>query len=205
MKRSAVSSSDMPAEAQSAAKRKSYLKEKNSFSLSEKKIVYSNREHDEANFIIRSVNEGNFKAFGMSGVDNIKRAFYTMLALLEKNRELFESKCKFGVKELVNLLNSMSEEDRMEVEKLNDPTDALELMMNDHARAQITSSQIPQMSLIKFYENDVGEREIQTGIYLYATELVRLIKYLNSTHEISATVQGKYAPLPQLSDSDLLS
>lgn len=193
------------AKSQSSAKRKCFLKEKDSYSLSEKKIVYASREQAEANFIIRSTEEVNFKAFGLSGNENVKRAFYTMLALLERNRELFASKSKYGAKELVSLLNSMSAEDRVEIEKLHDPSDVLDmLMVNDRARAQVTSSHTPQLALTKLCENEAGEREIRTGIYLYTTELVHLIKYLNTTHEISATVQGKYAPLPQLSDADLL-
>ena len=202
MKRSA---SDMSVEDAATVKRKCFLKEKDSYSLSDKNIVYASREQAEANFIIRSTEEVNFKAFGLSGIENVKRAFYTMLALLERNRELFASKSKYGAKELVSLLNSMSTEDRAEIEKLDNPSDVWEmLMVNDRARAQVTTSRVPQLSLLKLSENEDGERDIQTGIYLYATELVRLIKYLNTTHEISASVQGKYAPLPQLSDADLL-
>ena len=150
------------------------------------------------NVIVHSTEDVNFSSFGIRGQENVARAFYAMLTLLEQNRELFVAKSKYGAKELVALLESI----RAKKEQLS-VSDAT-VSINDQARAQLWHSGIPQISLANLRENDLGEQEIRAGIYLFANELVKLIKHLNTTHIISPKVLGKYPPLPYLSDVNLL-
>ena len=58
-------------------KRRYLLRERDAYPLSERKIVYAASSDDgDVNFIIRSTDDGNFKAFGLSGVGNVVRAFF---------------------------------------------------------------------------------------------------------------------------------
>ena len=201
----AVASTTTPSdEYQDSAKRWSFIKENDAYPISIKKAAYENSEVSETNFIVRTTAEANFSSFGIRGQENFVRAFYAMLTLLERHRELFISKCKYGAKEIAALLASVSEEDRAKMEQLS-LIDGTTVIINDEARAQLSYSDIPQISLFKLSAKDSkGEQEIRAGIYLFANELVKLIKYLNSTHEISSTVLSKNPPLPYLSDLDLL-
>ena len=204
-KRSATVAAATPSdEDQVSAKRWSFIKEKNAYPISIKKAAYESVEVSESNFIVRTTAEANFNSFGVRGQENVAKAFYAMLTLLERHRELFISKCKYGAKELVALLASISEEDRARMEQLS-VIDGTTVSISGEARAQLSNSDIPQISLFKVSGNDSeGEQEIRAGIYLFANELVKLIKYLNSTHGISSTVLSKNPPLPYLSDLDLL-
>ena len=191
-------------EYQDGAKRWSLIKEKGAYPISVRKTAYESAEVDEMNFIVRTTAEANFSSFGVRGQENVTRAFYAMLTLLERHRELFISKCKYGAKGLVALLASISEEDRVKMEQLS-LIDDTTVTINDDARAQLSYTDIPQISLFKLSATDSkGEQEIRAGIYLFANELVKLIKYLNATHGISTTVLTKNPPLPHLSDLDLL-
>ena len=203
-KRSAAATPTSSDEYQDSAKRWSFVKEKAAYPISIKKAAYERAEVSETNFIVRTTVEANFNSFGIRGQENVVRAFYAMLTLLERHRELFISKCKYGAKEIVALLTSISEEDRAKMEQLS-LIDGTTVIISDEARAQLSYTDIPQISLFKLSANESkGEQEIRAGIYLFANELVKLIKYLNSTHEISSTVLSKNPPLPYLSDLDLL-
>ena len=209
----------MVVDLEKTVKRKCLLRERDAYSLSERKIVYAASSDDgDVNFIIRSTDDGNFKAFGLSGVRNVVRAFYAILSMLEENRDTFVNNSLYGAKSLITLLDSISDEDRHEMEDLDylDKTykvlgdgDEEKMVMtsvsiNENTRVKISLVGCPQLALLKMAKDTDGEEIIKSGVYLYQTELCKLLKYLNTTHNISPTLPGKLPPLPDLSDADLL-
>ena len=78
--------------------------------------------------------------------------------------------------------------------------------INERARVQLTTptSTHPQIALMKLKPNADGALVVHAGVYLYLNELVKLLKHLNTTHAISPTMLGKFPPLPNLSDQELL-
>ena len=90
-KRSAVATASSD-EYQDSAKRWSFVKEKAAYPISIKKAAYERAEVSETNFIVRTTVEANFNSFGIRGQENVVRAFYAMLTLLERHRKLFISK-----------------------------------------------------------------------------------------------------------------
>ena len=80
------------------ATKKDFLRKKDAFALPERKVAYSLGDED---LIIRATDnfkvnafalaDGRpaFNAFGISGVDNITRLFYAILAMLDYHHHLF--------------------------------------------------------------------------------------------------------------------
>ena len=209
MKRTATSTTE-----KDVPKKRCLLKEKDAYSLSEKKVVYTINGED---FIIRAVDNVNFNGFGLAGRENITRAFYSILTLLAEHRDLFLASSLYGGNELIGLLESISDADRSVMKGLNtiykaygDGESATMIMtgvtINEHARVQLSNptSTHPQIALMKLKPNTDGVLAVHAGVYLYLNELVKLIKHLNTSHSISPTMLGKFPPLPNLSDQELL-
>ena len=89
-------------------KKRCLLKEKDAYSLSEKKVVYIINGED----IIRAVDNVNFNGFGLAGRENITRAVYSIFTLLAEHRDLFLVSSLYGGNELIGLLESISDADR---------------------------------------------------------------------------------------------
>ena len=110
----------MVADLEKNTKRKVMLRERDAYPLSNRKIVYAVSSGDgDPNFIVRATEDVNFKAFGGQGVGNVVRAFYAILSMLEENRDTFVNNSLYGAKSLITLLDSISDEDRHEMENID--------------------------------------------------------------------------------------
>ena len=190
-------------------KRRRLMREQNARGLSKSMVAYARAGEQEPNVIIRSTEDARFTAFGVTGFENLRRVFYGMLALLERNRDLFMERSKFGVQGLVTLLDKLSVEDREEMDNfvLSDGDDSL--LINSNVSIRVSEGDVPQLALLKYGTGEDGERDIQAGIYLFASELVKLIKHINASHQLSDTLFGNCGgdsskKFNELTDAELL-
>ena len=190
-------------------KRRLMMKEANAFGLSKSKVVYANSEYNQPNIIIRSVDDMRFSAFPCVDLANMKRVFYGILSLLDRNRVTFLERSKFGVQALSTLLKKLSEQDRVEMNKFppNDAGDSI--FITSVVNVRVSDGDVPQIALLKYGIDEDGDSIIVCGIYLFTNEVVKLVKYMNKLHKHSDTRLGNCGSDPskkfnELSDIELL-
>ena len=205
---------------QENAAKKDFLRKKDAISLSERKVAYSlgdedlvirTTDHFKVNAFALSDGQPVFNAFGVSGMDNIVRMFYGILAMLDHHHHVFLTNRCCDPKKFGQLLGACSEQDRVEMRKIIQSNDEemRTIKINQSTLIQLSPGHIPhpQIGLLKLLENVNGEFNVHTGIYLHPNELMKLIKHLNSIHSISPSIPTSliYSALRNLSDQELIA
>ena len=173
---------------------KEILQEKKySKSLSQQKIVYARDEDPEATCIIRSFYGGDkFAVFGVKSYDLIRTVFLSQLKLMQVQEQELKSKSRYvedkhfdDVSNAWNELSSMGYNLTVKTEKNRKSNNKLTFIHIDTSSALdfktavrvgvMVNGKDPKITLFNYY-ND----EVTSGVYLFLSETVKLLKYMNT-------------------------
>lgn len=169
------------------AKKLKFMAKPNSCALSKSKVIYNREDDDIVNVIVRSIKtDTKFNAFGVGGEEAVKYVYYGSLAVLDAHKEEFAKKSKYGGDKLIALLDRISPEDREEMQRLVNSDGSINELPD--TSVQRAGKFAPQVMMKKTEKNgdDGGGDAVKkvNGVYLYMSEAVNMVKYMNSTMNI---------------------
>ena len=128
----------------------------------------------------------SWKAFGIKGLDNLENMYYALISMLRTHYKKIENKSKFPQKLLNTFLASLNQVD-LDVldEKYKIATDPeqphkmgqLELLL-------VLADKYPRIGIFLKEEDDSA---FITGIHLFSSELLSLLKWMNQYYGIGNT------------------
>ena len=159
--------------------------------LSALKEAY-NKEGEDETLIVRDHNvNAKYTAFGISEKENISELFFGLLAVLKANQKKM-SKTNFKSDPLKNFLGRLKEEDLAKVESMGVKAGKDEIKLG-RVRLRPVLDNYPRIGLILF---DAADENFVTGIYLFVSELKKLIKFIHLQYGIGATKYEKFTLAP---------
>lgn len=172
--------------------------EANAISLAKTKVAYSRCGEGEDTLIVRDMYSGTrFDRFGVKGIARLERIFYTILATLSEHRTTLLKRMRYGGDALRNLLDGLSDEDR---DGMSSAHDALTPLIKIELKKIETC---PQVAMLQYDDDD--DKSLKNGIYLYVSEVVKLVKHMNSVFAFSKSeslTMVKVVPIEKYTDDD---
>lgn len=185
---------------------------KHSASLSKTKLVYARDGFDESeNFVIREFYpDSKFTAFGVTGVEKVRNVFYSILYIMNTKREELIARVKYGTSNIEGMLNALPIDVSLNNESFADNVELVDELVDDggvNIYAQFDRIKVclrfkkdQELAQFSFYnikqfrEDENGDKKatIDTGIYLFPSEVFKLMKYLNNRFDFVECDQLKY-------------
>ena len=152
--------------------------ESNAMSLGKTKVAYSRSGEEEDTLIVRDLYSGTrFDRFGVKGSAQLERVFYAIVALVHGNRKTLLKRMRYGGDSLRNLLDGLSKDD---LDRMSTAHDALAPTIKIELKKIETQ---PQLAMFQY--NDDEDKALKNGIYLYVSEVVKLVKHMNDVFAFS--------------------
>ena len=159
--------------------------EAHAISLAKWIVAYSRRGEEEDTLIIRELsNRSSFDHFGVKGVAELERLFFSSLGLLNEQRTVLTKRARFGEGEdLRQLCEGISDDDRA---KMRCALDALNSDSGKRGRRGLTvqlkkMDTCPQLALLR-YDDD---NQLKYGLYMFVRPAITLVRYLNTRFAFS--------------------
>ena len=180
--------------------KESYMKKENAFSLGKFKVVYSRDGEDAAETILVRNLYGEAKEnqsiFGMKGGDNIGKLFLSMIAICHDNKKWMKKNANYLTQADLDELTDVYEENSTKLDQLqlkNFITNSLEYYQfgvatliqignNNHGIVKVEFNRERKIFSLSFY---ITEGLFRNRVYLFATDMIKLMRYLNSRFEFS--------------------
>ena len=166
---------------------------KNASSLSSYKIVYSHDEDPDNTVILRSFypdSPESLRRYGIRGREHIDEMFFGILNLIgTTKKEEMKEKCRYLSPVQINSLFELVDEMRESIGSMEFSTRTKETSnsnwftyttLSNKDDIGITTTKYPQICFLKKLEN--GSK---TGVFLFITEIFKLLKYMNSKYGFS--------------------
>ena len=148
-------------------------------------VAYSRRGEEEDTLILRELsNRSSFDHFGVKGIAELKRLFYTSLGLLHEQLVALTKRARFGEGEdLRQLFEGISDDDR---EEMRCALDEVNSSSGKRGRRGVTvqlkkMDTCPQLSLLYFDDNN----QLLYGIYMFVRPAIKFVRYLNTRFSFS--------------------
>jgi hypothetical protein len=152
--------------------------ESNAMSLGKTKVAYSRSGEEEDTLIVRDLYSGTrFDRFGVKGSAQLERVFYAIVALVHGNRKTLLKRMRYGGDSLRNLLDGLSKDD---LDRMSTARDALAPTIKIELKKIETQ---PQLAMFQY--DDDEDKALKNGIYLYVSEVVKLVKHMNDVFAFS--------------------
>ena len=152
--------------------------ESNAMSLGKTKVAYSRSGEEEDTLIVRDLYSGTrFDRFGVKGSAQLERVFYAIVALVHGNRKTLLKRMRYGGDSLRNLLDGLSKDD---LDRMSTAHDALATAIKIELKKIETQ---PQLAMFQY--DDDEDKALKNGIYLYVSEVVKLVKHMNDVFAFS--------------------
>ena len=152
--------------------------ESNAMSLGKTKVAYSRSGEEEDTLIVRDLYSGTrFDRFGVKGSAQLERVFYAIVALVHGNRKTLLKRMRYGGDSLRNLLDGLSKDD---LDRMSTARDALAPTIKIELKKIETQ---PQLAMFQY--DDDEDKTLKNGIYLYVSEVVKLVKHMNDVFAFS--------------------
>ncbi len=159
--------------------------------LSALKEAY-NKESEDETLIVRDHNVNvKYTAFGIGEKENDSELFFGLLAVLKANQKKM-SKSNFKTDPLKNFLGKLCEEDLTKIESMDVKAEQKEIKLG-RMRLRPILDNSPRIGLILY---DVADEKFVTGIYLFVSEVKKLIKFIHLQYGIGATKYEKFTLTP---------
>ncbi len=156
----------------------------NLVNFSKYRVAYTRSKDPKESLVLRDTRDNSTGLFGVKGIDQITALYYAMLSMMKANEKKIEAKSKYGQeKKLLALLEQADLEKMTEIEISADKAEIKveRLCLRFHLDKQA------QISLFLY---DPTEIKPLTGVYLWTSEIVKLVKYMNTQFGVGET------PLP---------
>lgn len=155
--------------------------EANARSLAKTKVVYSRRGDEADTLVVRDLYPGaRFCRFGMKGSEQLEQIFYIILGMLNEHRATLLKRMRFGGDTLRELLDGLSDADRDGMRKALEGYNTNTVLSTKKIELKKLDT-FPQFELLQ-YKTDGKTAD---GIYLFASEAVKLVKHMNTVFSIS--------------------
>ena len=152
--------------------------ESNAMSLGKTKVAYSRSGEEEDTLIVRDLYSGTrFDRFGVKGTAQLERVFYAIVALVHGNRKTLLKRMRYGGDALRNLLDGLSKDD---LDRMSTARDALAPTIKIELKKIETQ---PQLAMFQY--DDDEDKTLKNGVYLYVSEVVKLVKHMNDVFAFS--------------------
>ena len=172
--------------------------ESNAMSLGKTKVAYSRSGEEEDTLIVRDLYSGTrFDRFGVKGTAQLERVFYAIVALVHGNRKTLLKRMRYGGDSLRNLLDGLSKDD---LDRMSTARDALAPTIKIELKKIETQ---PQLAMFQY--DDDEDKALKNGIYLYVSEVVKLVKHMNDVFAFSKSESlsmVKVAPVEKCANDD---
>jgi len=175
-----------------------YMKKENALSLGKFKVVYARDGADAAEtIIIRNLYgeaKENQSIFGMAGIDNISKLFLSLIAICHDNKKWIRKGAQFLDQAELDEVTDVYIENKHNLDQLkNFTTNASEYIQfevknligiggNDSSIVKVEFNRERMIFSLSFY---IAEGVFRNRVYLFATEIIKLMRYLNSRFEFS--------------------
>ena len=153
----------------------------NLVNLSKYRVAYTRAKDPKGSLVLRDTRDNSNGVFGVKGIDQITELYYAMLSMMKANEKEIEAKSKYGQeKKLLALLEQANLEKMREIGiSANKDEIKVELLflrfhLDEHA----------QISLFLYDQTEITPL---TGIYLWTSEIVKLVKYMNTQFGVGET------------------
>ena len=153
----------------------------NLVNLSKYRVAYTRSKDPKESLVLRDTRDNSNGLFGVKGIDQITELYYAMLSMMKANEKEIEAKSKYGQeKKLLALLEQADLEKMNEIgiSANNDEIKVERLCLRFHLKEHA------QISLFLY---DQSEMKPLTGIYLWTSEIVKLVKYMNTQFGVGET------------------
>lgn len=175
-------------DAVSESQKKLILKnEAHAIALTKQVVAYSRRGEEEDTLIIRDLsNRSAFDHFGVKGIANLERLFFTTLGLMNEHCAVLAKRARYGEGEdLRQLFCGLNDDDR---EKMRCALAAMNADNDKRKRVGVVvdlkrMDTCPQLTMFRY--NDSGEGKLQYGIYLFVRPAIKLVRYMNTRFAFS--------------------
>ena len=160
--------------------------EANARSLGKTIVAYSRRGEEDDTLIVRDLSKRTtFDHFGVKGLTDLERLFYTILGVLNAQRAALVKRARFGEgDDLRKLLDGISDDDREKMQYALDATrndDDEGVNRRSDTRVQLTKiDTCPQLELVRFTDD-----QLKFGVYLFMHGTIKLVRHMNTTFALS--------------------
>ena len=164
-----------------------YMKKENAYSLGKFKVVYS-REGDEADtIIIRNLYaeaKENQSLFGLKGVHNISKLFLSLIAICHDNKKWIKKGAQFLEQGDLEEVSDVYLENTNNLDQLKNFTtnasEYLQFALGEDGNGGIVKVEFNRERMIFSLSFYIAEGMFRNRVYLFATEIMKLMRYLNS-------------------------
>lgn len=153
--------------------------------LSKTKVAYT-RPGEENTLLIREQNldKKKYTAFGAKGCDQLTKMYYAMLSLLKLHQKNIFENSKFQPHGLEHFLESLTEGDAQKISDIGLFAHQAEIRV-DQVQLRMIVDGHPRMGFFLF--DSTGGSVPLTGIYLFVSEVTKLVKFMNEQYNIGET------------------
>lgn len=181
-------------------------------SLARNIIVYGRDGIDcNESIVVRDVYpDAKFNGFGVSGIANIETLFNVIIRLVCGQKDRFIQHCKYGKKEIVELVNMPSVQELL-LSKFKE--DVTFVDANDRCYIEFDdirvymwlpeAGKLAQISLFNMRDGKNGKC-VNTGVYMFPSTLLKLLGYINTRFSLmdGNIPQAKYSTINQYDTDD---
>ena len=168
-------------------------------SLSKSIVVYGREGIDcDESVIIRDVYpDTKFSGFGVAGTINIEKVFAAIIRLIFEQKDKLLQRCKYGQKEILELTN-MEVVGQMLVSKFNEHGAYVD--NGDRGYIEVGSIRVciylpenGKLAQFSLYNMCNENKYIDTGVYMFPSVVINLLRYLNERFAFVDGVMPKAA------------
>ena len=168
-------------------------------SLSKTIVVYAREGMDcDESVIIRDVYpDTKFSGFGVAGTINIEKVFAAIIRLIFEKKDKLLQSCKYGQKEIIELTN-MEVVEQMLVSKFNEH--GVYVDNGDRGYIEVGSIRVyihlpenGKLAQFSLYNMCNENKYIDTGVYMFPSVVINLLRYLNERFAFVDGVMPKAA------------
>ena len=158
-------------------------KKSNIVKLSKDVTAYKLLKDGNDSLVIRTTSGIGNGLFGVNGPDELNVLYYGTLSLLKANEEEIKSISKFGQEE--KLIDILEEGD---LKKMNEVAVSVSNNKDELRIGRICLRfHLGKAAQISLFRYDVTETFAQTGIYLFTSTIVKLVKYISTIFGVGET------------------
>ncbi len=156
----------------------------NLVNLSKYRVAYTRSKDPKESLVLRDTRDNSTGLFGVKGIDQITALYYAMLSMMKANEKKIEAKSKYGQEK--KLLALLEQADLEKMSEIGISADKAEIKV-ERLCLRFHLDKQAQISLFLY---DPTEIKPLTGVYLWTSEIVKLVKYMNTQFGVGET------PLP---------
>ena len=127
-----------------------------------------------------------WKAFGVKGRDNIKNLYYGLLSMLRTHFKKIDKKSQFSQKPLNAFLTSLNQTDVDVLEKSYKISSDIE-KPHKMGRIELRLILVDEYPRIGVFLKDETECSIITGLFLFSSHIIKLLKWINQYYGLGDT------------------